>query len=139
MTKYLLLKHYRRDHDIAATPLAPMAQWTPEEIDAHIAFMGKVADDLRESGEFVDAQALAPEGTFVRYDGEGRPPVTDGPFPETKELIAGWMVVDVDSQERAYEAAAYLSSAPGPGGRPIQEWIEVRPFYSDAPGSVECH
>ena len=135
--KYLLLKHYRRDHDIAAVPLVPMDQWTPEEVEAHIAFMGKVADDLRERGEFVDAQALAPAGTFVRYDGEGRAPVTDGPFPETKELIAGWMVIDVDSEERAYEAAAYLSAAPGPGGRPIQEWIEVRPFLSETP-HVDC-
>ncbi|MBO0841447.1 MAG: hypothetical protein J2O49_11575, partial [Sciscionella sp.] len=118
MAKYLLLKHYRGDHDIAAEPLAPWEEWTPDEIDAHIAFMRKVADELKERGEFVDAQALAREGTFVRYDGEGKPPVTDGPFAETKDLIAGWMIIDVDSQERAYEAAAYLSSAPGPGGRP---------------------
>ena len=64
----------------------------------------------------------------MRFDGEGKPPVTDGPFAETKDLIAGWMVIDVDSVERAHEAAAFLSSAPGPGGRPLQEWIEVRPF-----------
>jgi hypothetical protein len=138
MAKYLLLKHYRSSHDIAATDLAPMDQWTPEEIEAHIAFMGKVADDLRERGEFVDAQAVSPEGTFVRYDGEGRPPVTDGPFAETKELVAGWMVIDVDSEERAYEAAAYLSSAPGPGGRPIQEWIEVRPFMAASEVVTDC-
>jgi len=139
MAKYLLLKHYRSSHDIAAEPLAPMDTWTPEEIDAHVGFMRQVADDLRERGEFVGAEAVAPTGTFVRYDGDGRPPVTDGPFPETKELIAGWMVIDVDSEERAHEAAAYLSSAPGPGGRPIQEWIEVRPFLSEAPGSDTCH
>jgi hypothetical protein len=81
----------------------------------------------------VDSQALSPEGTFVRYDGKGKPPVTDGPFAETKDLIAGWMIIDVDSQERAYEAAAYLSSAPGPGGTPIREWIEVRPFLNHSP------
>ena len=123
--KYLLLKHYR-----GAKPIdcPPMDQWTPEEVEAHIAFMGYVADQLRERGEFVDAQALSPDGTFVRFDGEGRPPVTDGPFAETKDLIAGWMVIDVDSVERAHEAAAFLSSAPGPGGEPIREWIEVRPF-----------
>ena len=133
MTKYLLLKHYRGDHDIAAEEFAPMDQWTPEEVDAHIRFMGTVTEDLQARGEFVDAQALAPTGTFVRYDGEGRAPVTDGPFAETKDLIAGWMVIDVDSEERAHEAAAYLSSAPGPGGRPIREWIEVRPFLSGPP------
>ena len=137
MAKYLLLKHYRGDHEIAPDDLAPMDQWAPEEVTAHIDFMRQVADELRERGEFVDEQALSPEGTFVRYDGEGRPPVTDGPFAETKDLIAGWMVIDVDSRERAYEAAARLSSAPGPGGRPIREWIEVRPFYGEHPAVTE--
>ncbi len=137
MAKYLLLKHYRSDHEVASEPLVPMDRWTPEEVSAHIAFMDHVADVLRERGEFVDAQALSPEGTFVRFDGEGRPPVTDGPFAETKDLIAGWMCIDVDSVERAHEAAAFLSSAPGPGGRPIHEWIEVRPFLEERPGTTD--
>jgi hypothetical protein len=137
MAKYLLLKHYRSDHEAASEPLVSMDKWTPEEVSAHIAFMDHVADVLRERGEFVDAQALSPEGTFVRFDGEGRPPVTDGPFAETKDLIAGWMCIDVDSVERAHEAAAFLSSAPGPGGRPIHEWIEVRPFLEERPGTTD--
>jgi hypothetical protein len=87
------------------------------------------ADRLR--GE--DAQALSPEGTFVRYDGEGRPPVTDGPFAETKDLIAGWMVIDVETYERALELAGELSAAPGAGGKPIHEWLEVRPFLAAPP------
>jgi hypothetical protein len=69
----------------------------------------------------------------VRYDGEGRPPVTDGPFAETKDLIAGWMLIDVDSQERAYELAGQLSAAPGAGGRPIHEWLEVRQIMAAPP------
>lgn len=134
MAKYLLLKHYQGGpKPIPEGDIPPLDQWTPEEVSAHIDFMRHVADDLAQRGEFVDAQALSPEGTFVRYDGEGRPPVTDGPFAETKDLIAGWMVIDVDSLERAHEAAAYLSSAPGPGGRPIHEWIEVRPFMEEPP------
>ena len=138
MAKYLLLKHYRRNgHELAHGGMVPMEEWTPEEISAHMAFMQQVADELSESGEFVDGQALAPEGTFVRYDGEGRPPVTDGPFPETKELIAGWMIVDVDSPERAYEAAARLSSAPGKDGAPICEWLEVRPVLGEPPTVTE--
>lgn len=137
MAKYLLLKHYRGDHEIAPDDIPSMDQWTPEEVSAHIDFMDHVADTFRERGEFVDAQALSPDGTFVRYDGEGKPPVTDGPFAETKDLIAGWMIIDVDSRDRAYEAAAFLSSAPGPGGRPIKEWIEVRPFLGAAPGPTE--
>ena len=73
-----------------------MDQWTPEEFSAHMQYMRDFADRLEGTGEFVDGQALSPEGTFVRSDGEGRPPVTDGPFAETKDLIAGWMVIDVD-------------------------------------------
>jgi len=137
MAKYLLLKHYSGGPKRMPNADIPMDQWTPEEVSAHLAFMDQVADTLRDRGEYVDGQALAPTGAFVRYDGEGRPPVTDGPFVESKELIAGWMVIDVDSEERAYEAAAFLSSAPGPGGEPIQEWIEVRPFLSWPPTVTE--
>ena len=71
--------------------------------------------------------SVAPTGTFVRYGGpDAAPVVTDGPFPEAKELIAGWYLIDVESEARAHEIAAYVSSAPGPGGEPIYEWIEVR-------------
>ena len=78
-------------------------------------------------------------GTWVRYDGAGRPPVTDGPFAETKDLIAGWMVIDVDSYERAVELAGELSASPGPGGEPIHEWLELRPFLGASPTVGECH
>lgn len=126
MTKYLLLKHYRG----APAPVndVPMDRWEPGEITAHVQFMEDLASKLRASGEFLDSQALAPEGTWVRHDAPGRPPVTDGPFPETKDLIAGWMAIDVDSWDRALEVADELSSAPGAGGEPIHEWLEVRPF-----------
>jgi len=127
MGKYLLLKHYRG----APTPIndGPMDQWTPDEVTAHVRYMQDFAAKLESTGEFVDSQALSPGGTFVRSDGEGRPPVTDGPFAETKDLIAGWMVIDVDSYERALELAAELSLAPGAAGKPIHEWLELRPFY----------
>src|SRR5699024_12274115 len=76
---------------------------------------------------------LSPEGTFVQSGGPGKPPVTDGPFPETKDLVAGWMVIDVESWERALDLAAELSAAPGKGGQPINEWLELRPFLAQAP------
>ncbi|MER5393148.1 YciI family protein [Saccharopolyspora sp. NPDC002686] len=135
MAKYLLLKHYRG----APNPVndVPMDQWTPEEISAHVKFMQDFAERLQETGEFVDAQALAPEGTFVQYGGEGRPPITDGPFAETKDLIAGWMVIDVDSYERALELAGELSAAPGKDGKPIHEWLELRPFLTTPPTIAE--
>ena len=131
MAKYLLLKHYRG----APTPVndVPMDRWTPDEVEAHIRFMNDFAARLESSGEFIDGQALSPDGVWVRYDGEGRSPVTDGPFAETKDLIAGWMVIDVDSYDRAIELAGELSSAPGAGGRPIHEWLEVRPFMAAPP------
>ncbi|GAY09990.1 YciI family protein [Pseudonocardia sp. N23] len=134
--KYLLLKHYRGG-PAPVVDFAPLDQWAPEKVDAHIQFMRDFADKLVETGEFVDAQAVAQEGAFVRFDGEGRPPVTDGPFAETKDLVAGWMVIDVESWERAVELAGELSSAPGPDGEPIHEWLEVRPFLNHAPSGGE--
>lgn len=135
MAKYLLLKHYRG----APSPVndIPMDQWAPDEVTAHVQFMSDFADRLRESGEFVDAQALAPDGLWVRHDGEGRPAVTDGPFAETKDLIAGWMMIDVDTEERAIELAGELSAAPGANGEPIHEWLEVRPFLTAPPTVTE--
>ena len=132
MAKYLLLKHYRG----GPTPVVDcgtMDQWTPAEVDAHIQYMGDFAKKFEGTGEYVDGQALSPEGTFVRFDGEGKPPVTDGPFAETKDLIAGWMVIDVETYERALELAGELSAAPGAGGKPIHEWLEVRPFMGVSP------
>ncbi|MGW4807136.1 YciI family protein [Kitasatospora sp. NPDC004272] len=135
MAKYLLLKHYRGAPEPEG--FVPMDRWTPEEVTAHIRYMRDFAAKLEGTGEFVDAQALAPEGTWVQYGGEGKPPVTDGPFAETKDLIAGWMVIDVDSHQRALELAAELSAAPGAGGEPIHEWLELRPFMSEPPTVTE--
>jgi hypothetical protein len=137
MAKYLLLKHYRSASAPTPPAFAPMDQWTPEEVSAHIQYMADFAARLEAAGEYVDGQALSPEGTWVRYDGEGRPPVTDGPFAETKDLIAGWMVIDVDTYHRALELAGELSAAPGPDGKPIYEWLEVRPFLTEPPTITE--
>ncbi|GAA5046584.1 YciI family protein [Nocardia callitridis] len=129
MTKYLLLKHYRGAP--ASVNDVRMDQWAPEEVTAHVQYMEDFAAKLESTGEFVESQALAPQGTFVRSDGEGRAPVTDGPFAETKDLIAGWMVIDVENYERALELAGELSAAPGAGGKPVQEWLELRPFLTE--------
>ena len=131
--KYLLLKHYRCTGPDPIVDLPPMDRWTPDEVDAHIGFMRDFAARLEGTGEYVDGQALAPDGAFVRYDGEGRAPLVDGPFAETKALIAGWMIIDVESWDRAVELAGELSAAPGPGGESIGEWLEVRPFLTAPP------
>jgi hypothetical protein len=135
MAKYLLLKHYRG----APAPVndVPMDRWTPEELTAHVQYMEDFAARLEATGEFVDSRALSPQGTFVRSDGDGRPPVTDGPFAETKDLIAGWMIIDVETYERALELAGELSAAPGAGGKPVQEWLEVRPFLTELATTTE--
>ncbi|MGB3764740.1 MAG: YciI family protein [Ornithinimicrobium sp.] len=135
MAKYLLLKHYRGGPE--GVNDVPMDQWTPGEIENHVQYMNDFAARLEETGEFVDSQALSPEGTFVRHDGQCRPPITDGPFAETKDLIAGWMAIDVETYERAIELAGELSAAPGAGGKPIHEWLEVRPFLGASAGVTE--
>ena len=133
MPKYLLLKHYRggpQPHH----PFPPMDQWAPEDVEAHFAFLRNVSTTLEASGELVDMQGLTPAQTWVRFDGQDAAPVvTDGPLPETSDLVAGWYMIDVASHERAVELAAYISSEPGPGGEPLYEWIDVREVMSGAP------
>ncbi|MBL1078596.1 hypothetical protein JK358_29745 [Nocardia sp. 2] len=126
--KYMLIKTYSP----AAYCDTPIDQWAPEDIMAHIDFQRLLGEELAKSGELVDAQGLAgpDEARIVSSDGRSAPVITDGPFPETKELLAGYWIVDVDSPERAVEIAAKASAAPGPGGKPIGERIEVRQIMS---------
>jgi hypothetical protein len=111
---------------------APMNEWTPGDIKAHIEFQQVLNEQLTELGELVDAQGLAgPEqAKFVVWDGAGAPVITDGPFPESKELLAGYRIVDVETIDRALEIAARASAAPGPNGAPIRQPIEVRQVMS---------
>ncbi|WP_174553613.1 YciI family protein [Nocardia arizonensis] len=126
--KYMLLKTY----GATANCDTPITEWAPEDIVAHIEFQKALGAQLAASGELVDAQGLAgpEEARVVNCDGRSAPVVTDGPFPETKEFLAGYWLVDVDSPERALEIAALASAAPGPGGAPIGEHIEVRAVMS---------
>jgi hypothetical protein len=115
-------------------PCTPMPEWAPEEIQAHIAFQIALNQELTERGELIDAQGLAgpDQARFVVSDGTvaGTRVITDGPFVEAKELLAGYRIVEVDSVDRAVAIAAQVSAAPGPGGRPIQQAIEVREVMS---------
>jgi hypothetical protein len=103
-------------------------EWSPDDFKAHIQYMKDLNKGLREAGEFVLAEGLAPPGQakLVRADKKGGKPITDGPFAESKEFLAGWWIVDVDSEERAYEIAGKASTAPGPRGEPLYLSIEVR-------------
>ncbi len=104
-----------------------IGDWSPEDFKAHIAFMHRFNKDLIEAGEFVAAEGLTPPGNakLVKATKEGMP-ATDGIFPESKEFLAGFWIIEVDSAERAYEVAARASTAPGPGGTPLLMPIEVR-------------
>jgi hypothetical protein len=122
--KYMLLMHHG---EVPGVP--PMSEWAPEEVQAHGAAMGAIHQELTERGELVGAQGLAgPDAAkIVTHDGVGAPVVTDGPFPESKEFLAGYWLVDVESEARAVEIAARTSAAPGPGGRAVGKEIQVRP------------
>jgi len=131
MAKYMLLMSYTAG---AGCDL-PMGEWPPEDIRAHIDFQHALDAELRDKGELVDAQGLAgPDlAKTVVADGRTSPVVTDGPYPEGKELLAGYWIVDVETPERAYSIAARASAAPGPGGKPIYLPIEVREVMSGPP------
>jgi hypothetical protein len=108
--------------------------WPQKDLRAHIAYMVALNKDLHESGDLVSAEGLSfpDQAKLVRAVKDGVP-ITDGIFPESKEFLAGYWIVDVDSPERAYEIAARASAAPGPGGAPLNMPIEVRPVMSAPP------
>lgn len=113
----------------------PIQTWPMEDIRAHIAFMMTTNQELTARGEFVAAEGLAgPEqAVIVRASREDGSPVTDGVFPESKEFLAGYWFISVDSAERAHAIAAHISTAPGPGGRPLYLPIEVRQVMDGPP------
>jgi hypothetical protein len=110
-------------------------KWAPEDLKAHIGFMKSLNADLRKEGTLVGAEGLASpaQARIVRAGASGAPEVTDGPFAESKEFLAGYWIVDVESAEQAYAIAARASSAPGPGGKPMGIPIEVREVMASAP------
>jgi hypothetical protein len=126
--RFMLLQSYGQ----TGSNCPPMTEWSGADIKAHIAFQHALNAELLDRGELVDAQGLAgPEvAQFVVSDGISAPVVTDGPYPESKELLAGYRLIDVDTAERAIEIAARISAAPGMNGSPIRQPIEVRQVLS---------
>jgi len=114
-----------------------MEEWKPGEITAHLDYYRALHRELVESGELVESEVLAgPDlAKIVTSDG-GAPVVTDGPFQEFKEWVAGYQIVDVESEERALEIAGRISAVPGPGGVPIEQPIQVRQVMTAAPSNV---
>ncbi len=133
MTRYLLVVNF--EGGVCETP---MEEWKPEEITAHLDYYRALHRELVESGELVESEVLAgPDlAKIVTSDGGGAPVVTDGPFQEFKEWVAGYQIVDVESEERALEIAGKISAVPGPGGVPTEQPIQVRQLMTAAPSNV---
>jgi hypothetical protein len=111
--------------------------WSEKDVQAHFAVLTSINKELSESGEFVATEGLAwPDQAKVVRSGKDGAPVTDGVFPESKEFLAGYWIVDVESPERAYEIAARISGAPGPDDAPLNMPIEVRQIMSRKPGEL---
>ena len=114
-----------------------LGAWPKQDLKAHIGFMLSFNKSLGESGEFVAAEGLAgPDQARVVRAGHDGAPITDGVFPEAKEFLAGYWIVDVESPERACAIAARASAAPGPGGAPLNMPIEVRQVMSGPPADL---
>lgn len=128
--KYMLMMHGKRGSGDWA-----VMNWTEADLKAHIGFMIRFNKQLRDAGELVGAEGLAGPGEarIVRAGKNGAPEVTDGPFPEAKEFLAGYWIVDCETTARAYAIAAQASAAPGPGGTPLNMAIEVRQVMSGPP------
>lgn len=128
--RFMLLQSYGETQ----SHCPPVTEWKPEDLRAHIDFQIALNAELAERGELVDAQGLAgPEqAKFVTAANGtgGAPVVTDGPYPESKELLAGYRIVDVESEDRAIDIATQVSAAPGPDGAPVRATIEVRQVMS---------
>jgi hypothetical protein len=135
MAKYVLIVDFQPG--VAETP---MEEWQPEEVTAHLDYYRALHHALIESGELVESEVLSPPNLakIVTSDGVSAPVVTDGPFQEFKEWVAGYQIVEVDSEERAIEIAAKISAVPGPGGVPIQQPIHVRQVMEDVPRDVDA-
>ena len=133
MPKFLLMVN----HDNGVVN-GPMSEWEPDEVRAHMNYYEILGRELTESGEQIQFMALADPrlARIVRSDGTSAPVVTDGPFPESKEVLAGFQVVDVESEARAIEIAARVSAVPGPGGVPLQQPVEVRQVMDESGGDV---
>jgi hypothetical protein len=110
--------------------------WSEKDIQTHFGYLKSVRDELTDSGEFVAMERLGmPQQAKIVRAGKDRKPITDGVFPEAKEFILGYWIVDVDTAERAYEIAALFGGGPGPGGIQLSMPIEVRQIMS--PVAVE--
>lgn len=126
--KFMLMMHHSGEG-------SSILSWPPQDIQAHIAFMIALNKELAAAGELVMAEGLAwPDQAKIVRAQKGKPPaITDGPFPETKEFLAGFWIVDVPNEARAIAIANKASGAPGRGGAPMSIAIELREVMAGPP------
>jgi hypothetical protein len=128
--KYILMMHSTK------AGVDTYHAWSPKDAEAHLESLKTIVKDLTESGEFVATQGLAEPAEAKLVRGQKNDlPVTDGIFPESKEFLLGYWIVDVATPEHAYAIAGRISAAPGPGGLPTNMPIEVRRFAT--PGETQ--
>ncbi|MGH9841091.1 MAG: YciI family protein [Blastocatellia bacterium] len=133
--KYILMMGMKTDKESMSKGIMT---WPKEDIQAHIGFMIAFNKELKEAGELVSAEGLAwPDQAKLVRAGKDGAPITDGVFPESKEFLIGYWIIDVESPERAYQVAARASAAPGPGGAPLNMPIEVRQIMSGPPEELK--
>jgi hypothetical protein len=120
----LLMNGSRSDFD-------QYAKWSKEDLERNVASMRKFSQELKDAGVFVASEGLGfPQQAKLVRAGQNGEPITDGIFPESKEFLAGYWIIDVDNAQEAYKIATRLSSMPGPGGKPGNVPIEVRQVMS---------
>lgn len=133
--KYILMMQF----PLSSWKTNQFGKWPKKDQQVHMDFLNRFNAELKKSGEFVRTEGLGgPEKMKIVHAGkDGDPAITDGPFPETKEVLAGYWIIDVAKPARAYEIAARASAAPGPGGKPLNMPIEVHPVVmSSTSGEV---
>src|SRR5215469_15129540 len=131
--KYMLMMNAMRN----GSDYAGVSGWQKSDVEAHIAFMKSLTKSIKESGELISTEGLdLPQRAMLVRAGKNGAPITDGVFPESKEFLAGYWIVNVDSPEQAYAIAARASAAPGPGGKPLNMPIEVRQVMSGPPPEI---
>ncbi|MEU9571356.1 YciI family protein [Streptomyces massasporeus] len=136
--KYLVMvQGTQADYDaMRGKASADSPAWSEEELQTMFAYMGAINDDLAESGELVDGQGLAePAQTrHVTLGDDGKAVITDGPYSETKELLAGYWVLECESLERVTEIAERVARCPQPAGAPNSP-VVIRPIM-DGSGDI---
>jgi hypothetical protein len=129
--KYILLMHGTK------AGVESYRAWSQKDIQTHFAYLKGLNKELSESGEFVATEGLGmPHHAKLIRAAKNGAPITDGVFPEAKEFLLGYWIVDVETPERAYEIAARISAGPGPGATTLSMPIEVRQIMSGKPDEL---